>query len=155
MRDLFWTLFASAVLSNAPGTQTFTGTITDELCANKAGHSQMRMGPTDAECTLACIDAHGAAYVLYDGKSAYTLSDQRTPEQFAGRHVRVTGTLDTKTRKIQVDSIRAAGGDQDSARAAWPKLIPLPEALIAFVLAAIVFGPRTLIEFTRARRRKH
>jgi hypothetical protein len=154
MKDLICTLFASAVLSTAPGTQTFTGTITDELCADKAGHSQMRMGPTDAECTVACIDAHGAGYVLYDGRNVYTLSDQRTPEQFAGRRVRVTGTLDTRTRKIQVDSIRAAGGDQDSAPAAWPRLIPLPEALITFVVAAIVLGPRTLLELTRARRRK-
>jgi hypothetical protein len=63
---------------------------------------------TDAECTSACISAHGATYVLYDGKEVYTLSDQRTPEQFAARRVRVTGTLDAKTRTIQVESIRTA-----------------------------------------------
>jgi hypothetical protein len=74
----------------------------------KAGHAGMRMGPTDAECTTACISAHGATYVLSDGKNVYTLSDQRTPEQFAARRVRVVGTLDTKTRTIQVDSIAAA-----------------------------------------------
>ncbi len=85
----------------------FTGTITDSMCAN-ADHSHMRMGPTDAECTVACVDAHGAAYVLYDGKEAYTLSDQRTPEKFAGQKVTVTGTLDAKTRKIQVDSMTVA-----------------------------------------------
>ena len=28
---------------------------------------------------------HGALYVLYDGKEAYTLSDQTTPEKFAGQ----------------------------------------------------------------------
>ena len=33
----------------------------------------MRMGPTDAACTIACISAHGATYVLYDGKDVYTL----------------------------------------------------------------------------------
>lgn len=65
------------------------------------------MGPTDAECTVACIGAHGSAYVLYDGKNVYTLSDQRTPEQFAAQKVRVTGTLDAKTRTIHVESIRA------------------------------------------------
>jgi hypothetical protein len=68
----------------------------------------MKMGSTDAECTLACIDAHGATYVLYDGKEAYTLSDQRTPEKFAGQKVTVVGTLDAKTKTIQVDSITAA-----------------------------------------------
>jgi hypothetical protein len=66
------------------------------------------MGPTDAACTLACISAHGGAYVLYDGKDVYELSDQRTPEQFAGQKVRVIGTLDNRTKTIQVDSITAA-----------------------------------------------
>ena len=77
------------------------------MCA-KADHSQMRMGPTDAECTIACVGAHGATYVLYDGKDVYTLSDQRTPEKFAGQKVRVIGTLDARTKTIQVDSITAA-----------------------------------------------
>jgi len=68
----------------------------------------MRMGPTDAECTIACIDAHGALFVLYDGTNAYTLSDQKTPEKLAGKKVTVTGTLNTNTRTIQVESITAA-----------------------------------------------
>jgi hypothetical protein len=68
----------------------------------------MRMGPTDAECTIACINEHGAEYVLYDGKEAYTLSDQKTPEKFAAKKVTVVGTLDVKTKKIQVESITAA-----------------------------------------------
>jgi hypothetical protein len=66
------------------------------------------MGPTDAECTKACIDEHGATYVLYDGKESYTLSDQSAPEKFAGKKVTVTGTLDVKKKTIQVDSIAAA-----------------------------------------------
>ena len=94
------------MLSAAPGKQTFAGTITDSMCAN-ADHSQMKMGPTDAECTLACVDVHGAAYVLYDGKKTWTLSDQKTPEKFAGKKVNVTGTPDPKTMKIQVVSITA------------------------------------------------
>lgn len=66
----------------------------------------MRMGPTDGECTIACVQAHGATYVLYDGKETYSLSDQGTPEKFAGKRVIVTGTLDAKTKTIKVDSIR-------------------------------------------------
>jgi hypothetical protein len=77
------------------------------MCA-EADHSRMRMGPTDAECTVACINEHGALYVLYDGKEVYTLSDQKTPEKFAGKKVTVTGTLDAKTRTIQVGSLTAA-----------------------------------------------
>jgi len=107
MKHLIWSLLAVAALSAAPGKQTFTGIITDDMCGQR-GHSQMRMGPTDAECTIACISAHDATYVLYDGKQVYALSDQRTPEQFAGQRVRVTGALDAKTRTIQVESIRAA-----------------------------------------------
>ena len=91
----------------AQGTQTFVGTITDDMCA-KEGHASMRMGPTDAECTTACVAAHGAEYVLADGTNVYTLSDQKTPEKFAGQRVRVTGTLNTKTRAIQVQSMSAA-----------------------------------------------
>jgi hypothetical protein len=107
MKHLISSLLAVAALSAAPGKQTFTGIITDDMCG-KAGHSQMRMGPTDAECIIACIGAHGATYVLYDGKEVYTLSDQRTAEQFAAQRVRVTGTLDARTRTIHVESIRAA-----------------------------------------------
>ena len=107
MKHLTSSLLAVAALSAAPAKQTFTGTITDNMCA-KADHSQMQMGPTDAECTSACISIHGATYVLYDGKNVYTLSDQRTPEKFAAQKVRVIGTLDAKTKTIQVDSIAAA-----------------------------------------------
>jgi hypothetical protein len=103
MKPLLLSLLAVA----AAGKQTFTGTITDSMC-DRADHSQMRMGPTDAECTTACVSAHGATYVLYDGKEAYMLSNQQTPEKFAGKKVTVTGTLDAKTKTIQVDSISAA-----------------------------------------------
>ena len=106
MKHLILSLLAVAALSAAPGKETFTGIITDSMCA-KADHSQMQMGPTDAECTTACSSAHGATYVLYDGKDVYTLSDQRTPEAFAAQKVRVTGRLDARTKTIEVDSIRA------------------------------------------------
>jgi hypothetical protein len=91
----------------APAKQTFTGVVTDSMCSD-GDHSQMRMGPTDAECTKACVDIHGAMYVLYDGKQTYTLSDQKAPEKLAGRRVTVTGTLDAKTKTIRVDSIAPA-----------------------------------------------
>jgi hypothetical protein len=100
---LILSLLAIAALS-AAGKQTFTGTITDSMCST-ADHSQMKMGPTDAECTKACVGIHGATYVLYDGKNVYELSDQKTPENFAGEKVKVTGTLDAKTKTIKVDSI--------------------------------------------------
>ena len=101
------TLGAVAALAAPPAKQNFTGVVTDSMCAD-GDHSQMRMGPTDAECTNACVSIHGAMYVLYDGKQTYTLSDQKAPEKFAGKRVTVTGTLDAKTKAIRVDSITAA-----------------------------------------------
>ena len=80
--------------------------ITDSMCA-QADHSHMRMGSNDAECTIACVNAHGAMYVLYDGKQVYLLSDQQTPEKFAGEKVMVTGALDVKSGTILVASISA------------------------------------------------
>src|SRR5229473_2488150 len=103
MRYLVVTFLAVAALSAAQAKQTFVGTITDDMCG-KDGHAQMRMGPTDAECTTACVMVHDAAYVLTDGNNIYTLSDQKKPEQYAGQKVRVVGTLDVKTKIIQVES---------------------------------------------------
>jgi hypothetical protein len=65
----------------------------------------MRMAPTDAECSLACVSAHGAVFVLYSGKETWELSDQKMPEKFAGEKVRVTGTPDPRKHTMQVDSI--------------------------------------------------
>jgi hypothetical protein len=103
---LILSLLLIAELAAALGKQKFTGTITDSMCA-QADHSQMRMGPTDAECTMACVSVHDAMYVLYDGKEVYTLSE-RIPEKFAGKKVTVTGTMDARRKTIQVDSITAA-----------------------------------------------
>jgi len=88
-------------------TQTFTGVVTDEMCPT-GDHARMRMGPTDADCTRACVAAHGSRYVLYDGKRAYILSDQKTPAALAAQKVRVTGTLDAATMTIRVESMTAA-----------------------------------------------
>jgi Protein of unknown function (DUF5818) len=99
-------LLAIVSLSGAQGTRTFTGTISDDMCAS-GSHAQMRMGPTDAECTTACVDAHGAAYVLTDGKRIYILNGRQL-EKFAGQKVTVVGTLDAKSATIHVDSIAAA-----------------------------------------------
>ena len=95
-------LFAAA----AAQTQSFTGVITDSGCTT-ADHSLMKMGDTDAECTIACVDAHGTSYALFDGKNLYLLSDQKTPQKFAGKKVRVRGSLDAKTKTIAVQSIAA------------------------------------------------
>jgi hypothetical protein len=104
VKNLIFFLLVAGALAAAPAKQSFTGIVTDDNCP-KADHSIMRMGPTDAECAMACLDAHGAQLGLFDGNAFYTLSDQKTPGKFIGKKVKVIGTLDSKTKTIQVDSI--------------------------------------------------
>jgi hypothetical protein len=100
-------ILALLLLSARSGTtapDAFVGVIGDTECSG-GRHANMRMGPTDAECTNACVDAHGASYVLWDGTRGYMLSDQRAPKAFAGRKVRVQGALDPSGKTIHVEGI--------------------------------------------------
>ena len=59
-----------------------------------------------AKCVVECAKGgNNAKYALFDGKNVYVLSDQKTPEQFAGKKVTVTGTLYEKTKILKADSI--------------------------------------------------
>jgi hypothetical protein len=102
---MFVLLFATTLA--APSTRTVTGTITDSMC-DRGDHAGMRMGPTDAACAIACAEEHDAAFVLYDGKDVYTLSDQQGARKFVARKVTVVGALDARTKKITVTSIAPA-----------------------------------------------
>jgi hypothetical protein len=97
---------SAALMLAAPASQTFTGTITDDMCA-KGDHKAMNMG-SDAKCVTECIKSMNGKYVLYDGKNSYVLSDQKSPARFAGKKVTVTGTLDEKAKTIAVSKIEAA-----------------------------------------------
>jgi hypothetical protein len=98
------TAFAAAPAPSR--TLTLTGIVSDNMCA-QTGHAAMRMGPTDAECTVACVDVHGALYVLVSGREVYTFSDQQLPQKFAGRKVRARGTVENVNGEkiFRVDSI--------------------------------------------------
>ena len=98
-------LFASAAMMFG-ASQTFTGTITDDMCA-KADHKDMKMG-SDEKCVTECVKSMKGKYMLYDGKEAWTLSDQKTPAKFAAKKVTVTGTADDATKTIKVEKIVAA-----------------------------------------------
>ena len=104
MTKLTSLLIAGALVAGAAA-QTFTGVITDSMCGND--HSMMNVTP-DSKCVRECVK-QGAKYALFDGKSSYVLSDQQTPQQFAGQKVRVTGVLNEKTKILKVDSISAEG----------------------------------------------
>jgi hypothetical protein len=84
------------------GASTFVGSISDSMC----GAKHMMPGTSDRDCTLECVKA-GAKYILVDPSGKiYQLSDQKSPEPFAGSKVQVTGTLKGDT--IVVSSIKAA-----------------------------------------------
>jgi hypothetical protein len=78
-------------------------TITDAFCA--ASHKSGRTG-CDERCVRERV-RKGAKYVLWDGRNAYVLSDQKAAEPWAGRKVKVLTTLDAKTMEIRVISIVA------------------------------------------------
>lgn len=82
--------------------KTFVGSISDSMC----GLKHMMPGG-DKECTLKCVEG-GSKFVLADTqhKKVYELSDQEKPKEFAGKKVKVTGTLSGDT--ISVSSIEAA-----------------------------------------------
>ena len=108
MKKQIAVVFAAAAMAFAAGPQTFTGIITDNMCAT-GNHKDMNMG-TDAKCVLSCVKDMNGKYVLYDAKAkkSYVLSDQKTPEKFAAKRVTVVGTLDDAGKNLKVDSIAAA-----------------------------------------------
>jgi hypothetical protein len=92
--------------------QTFTGEIMDGLCAKDGTHEVMMeqmksMGNDKKSCATKCAQL-GSKYVLYDAahKAIYTLDDQEKAEAFAGRTVRVSGTI--QKNKIKVEDIAAS-----------------------------------------------
>jgi len=101
MRTLFAVALSAGLLAAAAGQQTFTGVITDSMCA--ADHKAMNVTP-DAKCVQECVK-HGSKYALLTGNNVYILSDQQTPEKFAAQKVKVTGVYYEKTKILRVDKI--------------------------------------------------
>lgn len=105
MTKLTTLLFGGALLLGAANQkQTFTGIVTDEMCG--ANHAAMGVKP-DAKCVRDCVK-NGSKYALVVGDKVYTLSDQKTPDQFAAQKVKVTGVLDPASNTIAVEKIEPA-----------------------------------------------
>jgi hypothetical protein len=108
MKRIALLFMTGTLLLTAAGKRTFTGVITDTMCG--ANHKPMNVSP-DSKCVLECVKHDkNVKFALYDGKNVYTLSDQQTPEKYAGQKVKITGTLYEKTKILQVDSIEPAAG---------------------------------------------
>ena len=96
-------LVASA--ARAEGTKTYIGVITDTMCTSN--HKPMKLAP-ESKCVKDCVgDGKTYKYALNDGRNTYVLSDQETPAKFAGKKVKITGTLYAKTNVLKVDRIDA------------------------------------------------
>jgi len=94
---------------------TLQGSIVDSQCAFNV-HSETRshewmmkrgvQGASDEKsCTQHCVKDMGGSYVLVVKKEVYRLDDQAGAEQFAGKNVKVSGTLDEKTRTLHTFNI--------------------------------------------------
>jgi hypothetical protein len=106
MKSTIALLFISACFTAAAQDQNFTGVITDSKCGAKHTGANAEK---DAKCVQHCVEAgKSVAFTLNDGTKSWKLSDQKTPAEFAGKKVSVTGTLDAKTSTIQVTKIEAA-----------------------------------------------
>lgn len=98
--------------SGQDAVQTFSGEIMDDLCAKYKSHEQMMqqmksMSRDPVVCTRKCVEL-GAHYVLYDRQkdAMYKLENPEKAEPFAGKAVRISGTL--KKNKIKIDTIAAS-----------------------------------------------
>ena len=97
---------------------TLQGSIVDSQCAFNV-HSESRShewmikkGVSEANdeksCTLHCVKDMGGSYVLVVKKDVYRLDDQARTEPFAGKDVKVSGTLDAKTHTLHITDIAAS-----------------------------------------------
>ncbi len=82
--------------------KSWAGVVSDGKCGAK--HSTA--SDEAATCVKKCVEG-GAKYVLVSDDKVYQLSDQDKFADFAGKAVKVTGTLQEDT--IEVTSVEGAG----------------------------------------------
>lgn len=106
-------LLASYGFSKDEAVLVLHGAIADSQCAfnvhsNSRSHDWMikhgvYQANDDKSCTLHCVKDMGGNYVLVVKNEVYRLDNQTASEQFAGKKVKLTGTmLDAKSHTLQV-----------------------------------------------------
>jgi hypothetical protein len=93
-------------------TVSLHGAIMDSQCAfnvHSDAHSHDWMtkrgvqGASDeASCTRHCVKDMGGSYVLVVKKDVYKLDDQMKAEEYSGKKVKVSGTLDADTHTLHI-----------------------------------------------------
>src|SRR5215470_17640922 len=100
---LLMLLSASISFAKDPAVVTLHGEIMDSQCAydvHSTGHSHDAMtkkgiyGSDAKTCTARCVKENGGIFVLVVKDDVYKLDDQVLPEQFSGKKVKLSGTLD-------------------------------------------------------------
>jgi len=97
--------------------QMFRGEIGDTQCALNVhsmtrSHTEMlkskKMGGTPGACASYCVQYLGGDFVLSTKREVYRLDNQEKVSLFAGQRVKITGTLESKTKTIHIVDIEPA-----------------------------------------------
>lgn len=95
-------LLGNSVKAQDSSDKSFTGIVSDAMCASK--HSMANMSAAD--CTRMCVKA-GQAYALVVGDKVYTLQGHAAElDKLAGQKVTVKGKL--KDNTVTLSSVTAA-----------------------------------------------
>lgn len=111
-------LLAIAILAHAGDgeTRVFFGEISDSQCALNIhsltrSHQEMlkskSMGGNAKECADYCVKYLGGVLVLASKQDVYRFSNPEQVVGFTGRQVKITGSLQPKTKTIHVQTIEA------------------------------------------------
>lgn len=102
MRKLLWMSLPLLALAQGP-VKEYRGVVTDTMCG--ADHSHMGVQP-DEKCVRGCVKSGKWKYALIDAQGKMmVLSDQKTPEKYAAKKVKIRGVYYEKTGVLRVDSI--------------------------------------------------
>ena len=118
-KSYIWMAGVLALASVAQGqsARIFRGEVSDSQCALNVhsltrSHQEMlkskSMGGTAKECADYCVKYLGGVLVLSSKQNVYRLSNPERVATFMGRQVKVTGTLDPKSKTIHVLAVDAA-----------------------------------------------
>ena len=112
-------LLVAVLLAHAGDEKTriFRGQIADTQCALNIhsltrSHTEMlkskKMGGTPGACSTYCVRYLGGDFVLSSKDEVYRLDNQEKVGQFAGQKVKITGTMELKSKTIHVVTIEPA-----------------------------------------------
>ncbi len=112
-------MVATALLAHAGDEKprTFHGQIADTQCALNIhsltrSHAEMlkskATGGTEGSCATYCVRYLGGDFVLSSKGDVYRLDNQEKAREFAGQKVKITGTLEPKSKIIHLIEIAPA-----------------------------------------------